>query len=98
MSNPMVGSLFETHVALDILKRVQTVSHPPRAHHWRAHSGAEVDLLLERDGMFVAVEAKSAARVSRGDTRGIRSFRETYPRLNGSSGIRVEGRPLKIGG
>jgi len=65
------------------------MTHPPRAHHWRAHSGAEVDLLLERDGMFVAVEAKSSARVTRADTRGIRAFRETYPHLEHGIGVVV---------
>ena len=89
MSNPIQGALFETHVVLDLLKQMQTMSHPPRPHHWRAHSGAEVDLLLERDGMFIAVEAKSSARVTRADTRGIRAFRETYPRLEHGIGVVV---------
>lgn len=81
MSNPILGALFETHVVLDLLKQAQAMTHPPRTHHWRAHSGAEVDLLLERDGFFIAVEVKSSTRVTRADTRGIRAFRETYPHL-----------------
>ena len=89
MSNPIQGALFETHVVLDLFKQTQTMSHPPAAHHWRAHSGPEVDLVLERDGMFVAVEAKSSARVTRSDTRGIRAFRETYPRLKHGLGVVV---------
>ena len=63
--------------------------HPPRAHHWRLHSGAEVDLILERDGMLIAIEAKSSARVRRADTRGIRAFRDIYPRLNHGIGVVV---------
>lgn len=82
MSNPIQDALFETHVVLDLLKQAQTVSHPSRPHHWRAHSGAEVDLLLERDGMFIAVEAKSSTRVTR-------AFRETYPRLEHGIGVVV---------
>lgn len=89
MSNPIQGALFETHVVLDLLKQTQTMSHPPRTHHWRAHSGAEVDLVLERDGTFIAVEAKSSTRVTRADTRGIRAFRETYPRLEHGIGVVV---------
>ena len=89
MSNPIQGALFETHVVLDLLKQTQTMGHPPAAHHWRAHSGPEVDLVLERDGMFVALEAKSSARVTRADTRGIRAFRETYPRLKHGIGVVV---------
>ena len=89
MSNPLQGALFETHVVLDILKQSQAMRFPPRFHHWRQHSGAEVDLVLERDGMLVAVEAKSGARVSRGDTRGIRAFRENHPGQRHGVGIVV---------
>ncbi len=55
LSNPIQGALFETHVVLDLLKQAQTMRHPPRAHHWRVHSGTEVDLVLERDGMLIAI-------------------------------------------
>ena len=89
MSNPIQGALFETHVVLDLLKQTQTMGHPPRVHHWRLHSGAEVDLVLERDGVLVAIEAKSGARVTRAATRGIRAFRETYPRLSHGIGVIV---------
>ena len=89
MSNPVQGALFETHVVLDILKQTQAMRYPPRFHHWRQHSGAEVDLVLERDGVLVAVEAKSGARVSRGDTRGIRAFRENHPGQRHGVGVVV---------
>ena len=89
MSNPIQGALFETHVVLDILKQSRAMRYPPRFHHWRQHSGAEVDLVLERDGMLVAVEAKSGARVSRGDTRGIRAFRENHPGQRHGVGVVV---------
>ena len=89
MSNPVQGALFETHVVLDILRQTQAMRYPPRLHHWRQHSGAEVDLVLERDGVLVAVEAKSKARVSRGDTRGIRAFRENHPEQSHGIGIVV---------
>ena len=88
-SNPMQGALFETHVVLDLLKQTRAMAHPPRVHHWRLHSGAEVDLILERDGMLVAVEAKSRSRVGRADTRGIRAFRSSYPRLQHGVGVVV---------
>jgi predicted AAA+ superfamily ATPase len=79
--HPLQGALFETHVTQDILRSAQLLQTPPRAHHWRSHAGAEVDLVLERDGQFVPVEIKSKTRVTAGDARGIRAFRETYPAL-----------------
>ena len=89
LANPMLGALFETHVVLDLLKQAHAMAHPPRPHHWRLHSGAEVDLVLERDGMLIAVEAKSSSRVTRADTRGIRAFRASYPRLKHGIGVVV---------
>ncbi|MCY4221174.1 MAG: ATP-binding protein [Thiotrichales bacterium] len=99
MSNPVQGALFETHVVLDILKQTRAMRYPPRLHHWRQHSGAEVDLVLERDGVLVAVEAKSGARVSRGDTRGIRAFRENHPRQRHGIGVVVAAvnAPMQLG-
>jgi predicted AAA+ superfamily ATPase len=85
--HPLQGALFETHVVLDTLKQLQRVSPPPRAWHWRSHSGAEVDLLLERDGMVVPIEIKSSARVTRGDARGILAFRDTYPGVRHGPGV-----------
>ena len=89
LANPMQGALFETHVVLDLLKQTHAMVHPPRAHHWRLHSGTEVDLILERDGMLIAIEARSRSRVTRADTRGIRAFRDAYPRLNHGVGVVV---------
>ena len=89
LAYPMLGALFETHVVLDLLKQSQAMRQSPRAHHWRLHSGAEVDLILERDGMLIAIEAKSSSRVTRADTRGIRAFRASHPRLKHGPGIVV---------
>ena len=71
----------------EIRKLSQTLSSPPGFYHWRSHGGAEVDILLERDGRFFPIEVKLASRVSRADTRGIRAFRETYPGLDVAPGL-----------
>ena len=52
-------------------------------------SGAEVALILERDGVLIAVEAKTRARVTRADTREIRVFREDHLRLHHGVGVVV---------
>ena len=67
------------------------VSVPPRMYHWRAHSGAEVDLLLERDGVWIPIEIKSGARITDADTRGIRNFRKAYPNIKHGIGCLVAG-------
>jgi len=85
--HPLQGALFETHVVLDILKQLQMCKTRPQVLHWRSHGGAEVDLLLERDAVYVPIEIKSAARVTTGDARGILAFRETYPQLRHGPGV-----------
>jgi len=64
-------------------------SVPPALYHWRTRAGAEVDLLLERDGFFWALEIKSASCVTEADARGIRAFRDTYPHLRHAPGVIV---------
>ena len=85
--HPLTGALFETAVAGEIRKLSTTLSAPPNIYHWRSHSGAEVDLLLERDGTFYPMEVKLSSRPSRRDTRGIVSFRANYPKLKIAPGL-----------
>jgi hypothetical protein len=42
-------------------------------------SGAEVDLLLERDGVLYPFEIKLTANPSRGAASGLAAFRKAYP-------------------
>lgn len=86
-AHPLQGAVFETFAVTEILKQIHAMPSPPSYYHWRMHSGAEIDLLLERDGSFFPVEVKSNTNVSRKDTRGISSFRKNYSMLDIKSGI-----------
>ena len=85
--HPLLGALFETAVVAEIRKHAGAMSTPPHLHHWRTSAGAEVDLLLERDGVFYPVEIKAKSNPSRGDTTGITAFRKTYPHLRIDKGL-----------
>ena len=85
--HPMLGALFETAVVAEIRKQTGAMSTPPQMYHWRTNGGAEVDLLLERDGRFYPIEIKLAGVPSRRDTTGISAFRKTYPRLRIEPGL-----------
>lgn len=85
--HPMIGALFETAVFAEVRKLMSIVSHKAQIYHWRAHSGSEVDLLLERDGIIYPLEIKLKSRPSKKDTRGIRALREHYPHLNIAPGL-----------
>jgi len=88
-SRPAWGALFEAAVYAEICKAVSLMSPRPVVHHWRTGAGAEVDLLLERDGTFFPIEVKAASRPSHGDTTGITAFRKTYPKLRVARGLVV---------
>lgn len=86
-SHPNRGALFETAVVGEIKKQISILSPKPNLYHWRSHGGGEVDLLLERDGVFYPVEIKAKSNPTRKDTTGISSFRKTYPHLNIEKGL-----------
>ena len=85
--HPLVGALFETAVVSEIRKLSRTLSTPPSLYHWRSHGGGEVDVVLERDGRFFPIEIKLTTKPTKGDARGLRGFRETYPDLACQMGL-----------
>ena len=85
--HPLWGALFETAVEAEIRKLCVVMSPPPHIYHWRSYSGAEVDLLLERDGRFFPIEVKAKSRPDRRDTSGIEAFRRQHPNLQVERGL-----------
>ncbi|MEN8254418.1 MAG: DUF4143 domain-containing protein [Verrucomicrobiota bacterium] len=77
--HPMTGALFETIVVSEIRKLMAPLARKAAFHHWRIHSGSEVNLILERDGTLYPIEIKLASRPSRKDTKGIQALRRDYP-------------------
>jgi len=56
-------------------------------YHWRAYSGAEVDIILEYNGVFYPIEIKAKTNPSRQDTSGISAFRKKYSHLTIARGL-----------
>jgi len=79
--HPLLGALFETFIIMEIHKRFAAASQTPNFYHWRTHAGAEVDLIMEIDGIFRPFEIKCKSSISITDARGIMQFRKTYPKL-----------------
>ena len=50
-------------------------------HHWRSAGGAEVDLLVERDGVLYPFEMKLTANPSVRDVSGVTAFRRAHHHL-----------------
>ncbi len=85
--HPLWGALFETAVVGEIKKQAELLSSPAKMYHWRAYSGAEVDLIIERDNMFYPIEVKAASNPARRDTTGISAFRKAFPHLKIQKGL-----------
>ncbi len=85
--HPLWGHLFETACVAEIRKQCSFMSPRPQMYHWRAYSGAEVDIILEYDGKFFPVEIKASSRPSRRDTMGILAYRKRYPGLHIAEGL-----------
>jgi predicted AAA+ superfamily ATPase len=78
--SPLRGALFETFVANGLRKQFMTLDTEPGMYHWRTAGGAEVDAVLDLDGIHYPVEIKCKTELSGHDLRGIRAFRETCGR------------------
>ena len=78
-ANPLYGALFESAMVQEISKQASTLPVRPSFYHWRSAGGAEVDLILERDGMLYPFEFKLTTKPGRSDASGIRAFRASYP-------------------
>ena len=96
--HPLTGALFETAIAAEIRKQCALLSPRPQLHHWRAHSGPEVDLLLEVNGMLYPIEVKLKSHPSRQDTSGIAAFRAAYPKAPIGPGLVIAPteRPIRL--
>jgi predicted AAA+ superfamily ATPase len=86
-AHPLWGALFENAVVSELRKQANLISTPPQFYHWRLQSGAEVDLLLERDGKIYPIEIKAKSRPVASDARNINTFRKLYPHLNVQKGL-----------
>ncbi|GAB4268739.1 MAG: ATP-binding protein [Opitutales bacterium] len=85
--HPMWGPIFETAVVLEIIKQSEALAAKPNFYHWRAHSGAEVDLILEWNGRYFPIEIKGKSHPTKADTHGITAFRKAYPKLDIAPGL-----------
>jgi hypothetical protein len=57
LRHPVIGALWETHVVMQVVKRFASKGKTVPLWFWRTGQGAEVDLLVEHGGRFVAIEA-----------------------------------------
>jgi uncharacterized protein len=87
--HPLQGSVFETFVIMEILKKTECWLQRPILYHFRSYHGAEVDLILEYNGILYPLEIKLSTNPGKQDAMGFRSFRETFPQERIGPGLVV---------
>jgi predicted AAA+ superfamily ATPase len=76
------GRLYEQWFVQEVHRASEYHRRDWRLHFWRTSHGAEVDLLVEQGGRLVAaIECKHKRTVARSDLSGLRSFRESFPKV-----------------
>lgn len=63
------GAEYESAVVAEIVKLIRTLGLPVRPYFLRTADGREIDLLLEREDGFIAIEIKLTANVGAPDAR-----------------------------
>lgn len=87
LGNPAFGALFETFCVNEIFRILRASGKTFQLYHWRSAGGAEVDLIIELDGILYPIEIKSMSSPSRRECQGILKFREAYSHLTIAPGI-----------
>lgn len=61
------GGEYESAVVSEIYKQIKIYNLPLRCYHLRTYDGKEIDLLLESEDYFVAIEIKASENVNKTD-------------------------------
>jgi uncharacterized protein len=73
--DPLVGSIFENLVIIEIVKALLNRGKEGNVYFFRDHAGEEVDLLLPKGRSAIPIEIKSAATFSNSFLKGISRYR-----------------------
>lgn len=76
----LLGKLFEQFIINETFRYIKNRQSMVQMFFWRTSSGAEVDLLLEKDKKpIAAIEIKYSENISSSHLSGLRSFLEDHP-------------------
>lgn len=78
INHPIIGAIWETHVVMQVIKHFQALGKNRPLWFWRTIHGAEVDLLIEQGGRFIAVEAKFSENPDVKALKGINALKNFY--------------------
>ncbi len=76
------GRLFEQFIILETQRMKDYLKSDQRLYFYRTNNGAEVDLLIEKNGQLTAaIEIKKMKTIKGGELSGLRSLRQEYPKV-----------------
>jgi len=76
--HPAIGAIWETHVVMEVVRHFACRGERVPLWYWRTVQGAEVDLLVERAGRFIAIEAKFSEQPDGASLKGIHALAGFY--------------------
>ena len=79
-AHPLRGALFESWVVSEVAKARLHAGLPLRMFHYREARGPEVDLLVQGEKYWIALEAKSGATVDASFFAGMEAFSARLPK------------------
>lgn len=80
--NLLRGRLFEQFIILETQRVLSYLQSEARIFYWRTNTGAEIDLLIEKnDKIIAAFEIKAKREVGGDDFSGFRSFKNDNPKV-----------------
>jgi len=80
--DPLVGSLFENLVVVELLKERTNKGKLPNLYFYRDSNGNEVDILLEDGSDLIAIEIKSSSTFSSSLLKNLKRFKSIAPQVN----------------
>lgn len=98
-NEPLMGAMFETYVAQNLLSIVNAKWTEARLYFWSLQGRHEVDFIIEAGNHCIALEVKSGARWQDKDLSGLKAFLSTTPHCkaailayNGKDAVKLEGK------
>lgn len=63
-SHPLKGSIFETMVVVEMIKKYTNIGKTPPLFYWRDKSGHEIDIIVDGEKKLIPIEIKSSKTIN----------------------------------
>ncbi|MDR1199763.1 MAG: ATP-binding protein [Prevotellaceae bacterium] len=70
----LTGNEFESAIVAEIYKQIKIYKLPLTCYHFRTQDGREIDLLLEAENYYIAIEIKMSEHINHTDARHLRNL------------------------